>query len=213
MNRKAMARPLAQYLVRFDGVEDAEARGETYADLPAPSVLAQPPAGNVASLIQAAHEEGRAEGLAAASAACAAEIANEKLIHEAALSRARAAWVSEEGMALSEKVTMAFSEIEAGIAASAARVMRPFLAERLRLLAVEQLVQHIRVLLSGDEQPAVRINGPQDLLSALRERIPNAAAGIVYAPSESIDVEVLAGQTIIDSRIEAWMERIQAIPE
>jgi len=207
------ARPVAQYLVRFGSqnpLDDVAAAPEELTCLP---LAVQAPAEDHALLIQIAREEGVAEGFAAARAEHALALAQEKLLFEGRLSTHRASWTKDESERLAEKFLTALAEIEANIAASVARVLRAFLIDLLRRKAVDELSDDVRALLEGKEHPIVEISGPTDFLAALRERLSRFADAIEYAANQSADVKVVADQTIIETRIEAWIERINALSE
>ncbi len=207
------ARPLAQVLARFGSHDAPEALAREQDDLCCLPLSCEAPAEDPALLIEAARNEGRAEGLAAAQAQHAAAIAQEKLLFEARLSRERAGWTRLEGERLAGRLAAALAELEAMIAGSAARMLRGFLVERLREEAVAQLADEVRALLAGKARPVVEISGAPDLLAALRESLSGFADAIEFAPNDSPDVKAVADQTIIETRIEAWIARIAALSE
>ena len=47
----------------------------------------------------------------------------------------------------------------------------------------------------------------------LREKLAAISGAIDYSPDDSIDVRIVADQTMIESRIGTWLERIQSLPE
>ncbi|WOJ88648.1 hypothetical protein RZS28_12585 [Methylocapsa polymorpha] len=207
------ARPVAQYLARFGSRNPPDAVTAPQEELTCLPLAVQAPAEDHLLLIQMAREEGVAEGLAAARAEHAAALAQEKLLFEGRLSADRERWTKDESERLAEKLLMAFAAIEASIAASVARVLRAFLIDLLRRKAVDELSDDVRALLGGREHPIVEISGPTDLLAALRERLSRFPDAIEYAANQSADVKVVADQTIIETRIEAWIERINALSE
>jgi hypothetical protein len=207
------ARPVAQYLVRFGAQDAPEPAVATQDELTVLPLSAPAPAEDLAVSLEQAREEGHAEGLAAARAEHAAERARETLLFEARLSAERARWTKEESEKLATRFAAALAETEADIAASVARVLRGFLIEVLRRKAVDELADDVRALLEGKEHPIVEISGAADLLAMLRERLSRFADAIEYAPDQSPDVKVVADQTIIETRIEAWIERVEAISE
>lgn len=212
-----MARPVAEVLVRFGlrtPIEPMEGALDESPCLPLPGPIL---ADDCALSIELAQEEGNAEGAAEALAAACAEheaaLARERLLFETRLSDERAKWTQDESARLSQKIDLALAEIEADIAHSAARVLRFFLSETLRRKVVEQLAHEVGVLLNDKKHPIIKISGAEDLIDALRDKLSAFSAAIDYAPDRSTDVKVVADQTIIDSRIEAWIERIKALPE
>jgi hypothetical protein len=162
--------------------------------------------------IAAARAEGLAEGLASAAAAHEAALAalREEQIVQLAAERSR--WTREEGQALAEKLASRLDEIEAKIANGTAKLLGGFLAGRLIDRATEELVSHVRTLVSGTEGKVVRITGPEDLLAALREALADAAAAIEFQPGNSPEVQIVCGNAMIESRLTPWLARL-ALPE
>jgi len=222
-------RPVAQVLVRFGPTDPARAAEEPQADVLIPATIdtGQGEDGGFSSDIEADGAEGEtkanalvndntlvnAEALSAACAEHVAALAQERLLFEARLAAERAKWTREESEKLNEKLALALAEIETNISGSAARALRPFLIDLLRRKAIDDLAESVGVLLGGKDHPLIEISGAKDLLDALREKLSDFAAAIDYAPRPSVEVKVVADQTIIDSRIEAWIERIKALPE
>jgi hypothetical protein len=207
------ARPVAQILVRFGSHEAPDESAAAQDDMCCLPLASETPAEDPALLIEAARDEGRVEGLAAAKAQHGAALAQEKLLFEGRLATERAGWTRQESERLAGKFAAALSELEAKIAASAARALRGFLIERLRGEAVAQLADDVRALLAGKARPVVEISGAPDLLAALRESLSGFADAIEFAPNQSPDVKAVADETIIETRIEAWIGRITALSE
>jgi hypothetical protein len=54
----------------------------------------------------------------------------------------------------------------------------------------------------------VRIEGPQDLLSALRENL-GRSGNIIWVPGSGRDVHVEIANTVIETRLEAWAAHLR----
>jgi hypothetical protein len=205
-----MARPIANYLVRFGP-------GEAAIEIPEEHVfIASAPAEepeDPTDLVEEARARGYAEGYDAAKAEEAVRVAQEQLEFDEKLAAARQAWTTEEGDKLVERITAAGQQLEAEIAKCVDGILRPFLVETLRRQAVEELARDVAVLLADDKHAVISISGAEDLLAAVRSKLPASNAAIDYVPNESVDVCVVARQTIIETRIAAWLERLQAAAE
>jgi hypothetical protein len=95
------------------------------------------------------------------------------------------------------------------IADKVARILVPFLAEALRRQVVDDLTQTVSTILAGADAPALRLSGPPDLVAALRERLAGHAAAIDCVAADAADVTLVADRdTIIESRLQAWGERL-----
>lgn len=211
-----MARPVAQYLARFGPKDPAEAEGVVEVEAVAKPIAPDPslaPGDEFAHSMQLARDEGKAEGFASARIEHAAELAQEKLLFAAHLAAERATWTQEESDKLAGKLGAALAEIEANIAACVARVLRAFLIDLLRRKVVDDLVADIGALLSDKEHAVIKISGAEDIVAALREKLSGCGAAIEFVQDHSIDVKVVADQTLIESRLEAWSHRIRALAE
>jgi hypothetical protein len=209
-----MPRPVADYLVQI-GLESVE-----------PPVMSAPLEPDLAPLwpeepeedpqiaIDAAREEGRAEGLETARVAAKAEyedeLARAQARFDAELKAAREAWAHEEGARLLEQLAVAMRAIEEGLADSVARVLRPFIVATLRRQMIDKLVENIRTIVGSTEMTAIQIAGPADLIEVLRAELQGAPAAFHYVTQDSVDVSVIAEQTSIDTRLKAWTDLIGA---
>jgi hypothetical protein len=165
------------------------------------------------ALVEAMRAAAFAEGAASTQGAHEAALQQERLRFEAQLEDLRACWVREESERLSQEIARAVTELAEAIAASTARVLRGFVAEALRRKAADALAEDIRQLCADPSHALIEITGPDDLLADLRERLGDSGAGLEWKSAASIDVRVVAGPTTIESRLEAWLERLQSLPE
>lgn len=206
-----IARPIAEYLVRFGAADHTDdAVDDAYGEAAFACDPDQGPDEDNGFSRQLALNEGWDEGFAAACREQAAERAGEKLAFEARLAAERVNWVQEEGGKLTKKLDAALAEIEVNIADSVARILGRFLIEPLRRKAVAALAEDIGLMLSGRDHSILEISGAEDLVAALCENRSELSSALNRAPNQSIDVRVISDQTIIELRIEAWMDRIEA---
>ncbi|WP_051357060.1 hypothetical protein [Azorhizobium doebereinerae] len=155
-----------------------------------------------AVVLAAAVEAARAETLAAARLEFEAERARDAEAFEAHLGLARQQWAVESATGLAEGLKGAMAEMEERIATAAGRILMPFLAEAVRARAVDELVGHVKRLMSTPEAPVVRVSGPEDLLNVLRARCDGT--GIEFQPNQDVDVRVTADDTVIETQLRAW---------
>jgi hypothetical protein len=206
-------RPVAQYLAPFDAparpelVDDGRVARE---DQLVPAASAQE---DLAMMARSACADAYAEGLAAGGRALEQALGAERHAFAERLASERASWAEEEGARLAEALRAALASIETSIAASVARILRPFIGAALRDKAVDELADAIRLMLRGGDQAVFEVSGAPDLIAALRGRLAGATAAIAFTPNSSADVRIVTDQTIIESRIEAWVRRIEARAE
>lgn len=198
------ALPVAYYLNDLDG------------DVPHRGGNAMTP-GGMASDIEAriadAHARGILEGRTVAQGE--AEAAREAFAAaaEQKLKTERQRWTDEEGARLARLLQDAMSNLETRIAGRVGDVLKPVLAEEVRVRAVAQLSDTLHDLLAKGTYAAVAVSGPDDLLTRIRDRLGADGEAVVFTATEEVDVSVKADDTIIEARIGAWVRAIQGEDE
>jgi hypothetical protein len=120
----------------------------------------------------------------------------------------RKAWVEEQATALSSALVTAIDGLETRIAETAAKVLKPFLVERSRDRALAELADCVVSILADPAHPVLAISGPQDLLDSLSTALGADAGSISFRPDASADIRVIAGETILETRIQEWVARL-----
>ncbi len=206
-------RPVAQYLTPFDAPVRPDQGGDgraAWEDQPGPAASAEE---DLVLMAQSARADAYAEGVAAGGLALEQALGAERLAFAERLANERASWADEEGARLGEAFRAALAAVETSIAASVARVLRPFVGAALREKAVGELAEAIGLVLRDPDRAMFEISGAPDLITALQKRLAGATATIAFTSSSSTEVRVVADQTIIESRIDAWLRRIEAMAE
>lgn len=203
-------RPVAYYLVHFESVPNASSGSETPSSDSCGELWEEPPCCDPEAAIRAAREEGFAEGFVAAGREWEGKLTQERQAFELRFARERENWVHEESTVLCKKLQTALAEVESNIAECVARILKPIIIDATRAKIVGQLAGTIGVLLRGQERPIVRIAGPEDLLTALKERLSPLAAAFEYSYNESVDVRIAAGETVIESQLAEFAARIES---
>lgn len=200
--------PLARYLVEFGSETDfGLARGNCSGARTgeAPARVAEETAARVAEAVARGQEEGRA----AAEDEFGARLEAQREEFAQRLTSERQAWAAQEGEALAERMLAAMHDLEARIGESAARILHPFLTAQLRCHAVAELAALIQTAVSKDRNAALAVSGPDDLIGALREKLAGATINVTFSTGDAPDVQVTLNHTILQTRLEAWMARIQ----
>ncbi|WP_181832484.1 hypothetical protein [Bosea caraganae] len=206
-------RSAAEFIPSFDISETGVA--EIAQDAPAspviapielPSFLSKAPR-EPAPDVEKIFEDGRQAGLTEAQAALEQQLAQLQADHAAALEAARQAWAEEAASLLSDKVQPALDAIGEQIADTVGRLLRPFLEAELRDAASRALIEQIAPLLSGTECPLIRVAGPPVLVEALRRVFPPERA-VAFEESDAAEVTILVGETVIETRVGAWIARL-----
>ena len=75
--------------------------------------------------------------------------------------------------------------------------------------AIDDLVESVTVLRAQEKSTVIAVSGAADLLQALRARLAGRFDNIAYHPGQACDVRVTVGQTVLETRLGAWMARIE----
>lgn len=170
---------------------------------PAPEPKSQAPQAN---LLEEAYRRGYAAGLAEGNAG----LAEERVRSAVRLGEERAKWSDQQAVAIVNGFSTACRELETNIASSVARILQPFLADAVRDKAIEALIEQISALTCSSPVPVFRISGPGDLLERVRAQLETAGrTGVEYQHAETLEIRVVADQTVIETQMQAWTARLK----
>ena len=85
----------------------------------------------------------------------------------------------------------------------------PVIEAGARERALRDLVETIQRV-KGRRDVAIRISGPAALLEALKAPLASAELAVELAAGDGIDLTATIGDTLIETRIGAWGERLKA---
>lgn len=184
--------------------EPAVARPKEIKREPPPAPKAEAPPVN---LLDDVYRRGFAAGVTEGEA----KLAEERVRSAIRLGEERAKWSDQQAVAIVNGFTSACRELETNIASSVARILQPFLIEAVRDQAVAALVQQISALTCNLPVPVFRVSGPAELLDLVKAQLETQRrTGIEYQVTEALDVRVVADQTLIETQISVWTERLKA---
>jgi hypothetical protein len=168
---------------------------------PAAPKAETPPVNTLDDAYQRGHAAGLAEG--------EEKLAEERVRAAIRLGQERAKW-SDQQATIVDGFGAACRELENNIASAVAHILQPFLADAIRGKAVAALVAQISALTGHSPVPVFRVSGPSDLLGLVRAQLDAAGrTGIEYQPADTIEIRVVADQTVIETQISAWNERLK----
>jgi len=169
----------------------------------APAPTAEAPQAN---LLDAAYRRGYSAGLAEGNAG----LAEERVRSAVRLGEERARWSDQQAVAIVNGFSTACRELETNIASSVARILQSFLADAVRDKAVEALIEQISALTCSSPVPVFRISGPADLLERVRAQLETARrTGVEYQHADTLEIRVVADQTVIETQMQAWTARLK----
>ncbi|MBR0992470.1 hypothetical protein JQ580_17290 [Bradyrhizobium japonicum] len=177
---------------------------------PQPQPQSPPPASKAEAPPASLLEDSYRRGLAAGVAEGDAKLAEERVRSAIRLGEERAKWSDQQAVAIVSGFEAACREIETNIASSVARILLPFLTEAVRDKAIGSLVEQIGALTGNSSVPAFKVTGPSELLDLVRTQLEaSRRTGIEYEAAETVEVRVVADQTVIETQISAWSERLK----
>ena len=149
-----------------------------------------------------AHEAGRAEAERETREAVTAE---RDAAHGQALEEARAAWVAEESARLAEALEAGLVDLRLRLAEKLARALEPFLVKALREKACAEMATMLeRLFASGEAGAEIHVEGPQDLLDALRAKLPGRPGLVLHAVPGRPDIRITCADTTLETQITQW---------
>jgi hypothetical protein len=149
------------------------------------------------------------EGKAAAQEEWSRKLDEQRAYYEKQLSIERLTWASREADRLTEQLSTAVQEVGTRIADTAAELLKPFLTTVGHQRAIGDLVKAIETILMKDEAITLEIAGPEDLLQLLREKLSGKNMALLFTPAEGPEVRVVAGQTILETQLGAWVAKVE----
>jgi hypothetical protein len=206
-----MSAAISKLLTNFDAngrakpaekAADVAARPKEIHREPPPAPKLETPSVN---LLDDAYRRGFAAGMSEVEA----KLAEERVRGAVRLGEERAKWSDQQAIAVVDGFAAACRELETNIADSVARILQPFLADAVRDKAVAALVAQIAALSGKSPTSVFRVSGPRDLLDHITVELDKARrTGIEYQVADTVEVRVVADQTVIDTQMSAWIERL-----
>lgn len=190
--------PLAAYLDR---------RNASAGSTPA-TVTAAPPMTREEEIAEARRDSERL-GREAAQREHEATLAAAQERFEIRLAEERQLWARQQGDVLARTLGDGLTRIEAEIAEVTARLLEPFILAEARRKTLVELQETLRDMLADPETATLRIEGPADLLAALREGIGSKDNLVTFQVSDRPDIHVETGNTVIQTRLGAWTARLK----
>jgi hypothetical protein len=197
------AAPIARYLLELDADDDTRPTPASWLSAGKSSTAGK------AAMIDEAYAKGFESGKAAAETQMAARLEEREAAHREELSSARETWAQLESGTLAQQLARGLQELETRLAETTARILKPFLGAELQRRAIADLVESLTALRAQEKVATITISGAADLLEALRAQLGGKVDNVDYRPSQSCDVHVTLGQTVLETRIGAWMARIE----
>ncbi|MFT3732432.1 MAG: hypothetical protein QM780_13610 [Hyphomicrobium sp.] len=153
------------------------------------------------------HRQGQAEGRAEAEADAEILLNEAGVRHAEELATEKQSWEEAFADVLIARLDSAAKSIGHSIEARVASLLKPWLTDRLRGRALEDLERAISRAMS--EGAKIHIEAPAEIVQHLRERLPTDALQIGYSESSSADVRAHIEDTVIEVNISAWIAELE----
>jgi hypothetical protein len=163
--------------------------------------------------LEVAYARGVEEGKAAAQAHLEARLEEQKLAFENSLASLRETWRGEEGARLAYQLTTAIGDMKDSIAKTVEHLIKPFLSKAICTQAITELRSTLEQLVASSPGISLEISGPEGLLGGIRASMPGSIAAVSYIANEACDVQVKAGESLLETRISAWLKQIEWGPK
>lgn len=199
-----MSNGIARYLIDFD----LEKKRETGRPEQGKPSQVPPSPTDIADRIRKAEAAAREEALTEAARKLEQSLAIERAGFTERLAVERTKWNDEEARALTAQFALAVQVMEQGLADCVARILTPFLADRLRQTIVEELLKTLGKLASDKQNVAFTIRGPDDMLSAIESALGPDNGRFTYVADTSVDVRVSVNDTAVETQLGAWSARL-----
>ena len=167
--------------------------------------------GDIAERLAAAHARGREEGLAEGRAEAAERCAAELAAAEQKSMTERLDFQVNEYANLEAAIRSGLVKVEQDIGASVARILAPFIANRVVKQATDELCDNIARLCAGGSPGLIRIRGPESKLALLRGKIANLPAEVEFIDADGVEVVVAAGATRIATELRPWADLLASL--
>ncbi len=169
----------------------------------------QPVVDRQAELLKAVEAKVRSEEREAALRRLEEAVASEKVRYEEELSAQREIWVEQQAMQLSVQIVEAMTRVETILSERVANIMRPFVSEAFLQQSIEEFKETLATLLYRGEARLMKITGPEDVITTLREKLGTHEGTIEFSPGDHVEVHLTTQDTIVQTQLGSWATRLE----
>ncbi|WP_045834910.1 hypothetical protein [Hyphomicrobium sp. 99] len=163
----------------------------------------------IKSAFEEGYRHGHADGRTETEADAELRLTEVMALHSEQLFEEKQNWQRDCADLLAARLENVTKLIEASIEERVATLLRPWLVERLRERALQDLEKAIaRALAEGAK---VHIEAPAEILLRLRERLPIEGLQVGFSESQNSDIRAHIEETEIEVNISAWIAALEAV--
>ncbi len=160
---------------------------------------------------RSALDQARADGAAEAERRFESRRAEDRAAFDATLAERERRHNENVANVVAERLKAAVGEIETRISTEVSRAVARFLSGAIRDRALGELADTIRALTLRGEATHLHVSGPPALIAALQVKLSDAGfANAEVTETDSAELRVTLDDTVIATRIGAWMDRVTA---
>jgi len=164
-----------------------------------------------AELIQSVADQVRSEEREAARLRLEQALEEERERHREELAAEREIWIQQEALQLSSQIIRAVGNLEAALSEKVARILASVIPDALKQNAIAEFTEILGTILSGENGSLLRVTGPEDILSAIKAGMALREGLVEFVPTDEVEVTLVAGDTMVQTQLGAWAERLQAL--
>lgn len=163
------------------------------------------------SALEDAYTRGFEEGQREAETRLIHELGEQAAAAEKKLEEARKAWVTETGEVLSMRLDTALQDMHHVLADHFAQVLLPIVEDAVKQEAVRKIAGAIRATVASDWNGPLQVEGPADLLTALKHSLGETAPVLDCQETSGAEVTVKVNDTTLKTQLTAWGETVTRI--
>ena len=165
----------------------------------------------MAARLAEAYARGREEGRAEAWAEAEQQRAADRAVVQEQAAAERTEFRLRDTRSSKPPSTPALPRSARIFEAAVARILAPFLAKEVVKRATDELSKNIARLCAGGSPGLIKIRGPEQVLSRLRERIADLPAEVEYVGDNGVESVVEANVTQIVTELRPWADLLASL--
>lgn len=175
---------------------------------PCDEVVPEP---TVEERMAAEYERGLDEGSAGTRVHYEAILEAERAEHARLLEEERIRFDMRESANVSASIDGFMNVMEQRISYSLARLLQPFLSERITDQLVAAFAANLRQLTEEESGRTIRLRGPESLVKMVLDQLPALRQRIDVQVADQVELVALLDETTIETRLGQWLGQLEAL--
>jgi|GEM_PF-2620257 len=157
------------------------------------------------------YERGLSEGEARMRAHYEAILEKERAQHAKAIEDEQVRFDMRESANVSAAIEGFLNVMEQRLSYSLAKLLQPFLNERIVDQLVAAFATNLKQLTQEGEGKLIRLRGPQTLIKQVMEQLPELRDQIEVQTADQVELVALLDETTIETRLEQWLGQLDQL--